>query len=768
MVTRSVNEHKVPENIRWQRDFYEALLEAQSDVGEGLLFVEDGRIHYVNEAFCLISGYSATELTALPTFLDLVAPDERQIIEDWVHRRLRGERVESCYEAVILHKSGRNVNVDVAISTLAKENRLPQFVAIVRDITARRRSEARLTSSLAVLVAVHEAGRALNSTLEQKEIGKRLLGIMLRVCELNAAVINLQDIGGRSDVLAVVGSETFWRGASATAEAQVARLRALRSKEHQVFRLGRPEESDIPWLALCLPLVIQGRVIGVLEAYGPEALAEKATLETLESLARQGASALENARLYQKVAKQKRQLEDLVGKLLVAREEERRRVAYDVHDGLTQLAFAAHQNLQAYVDDRPTESHLSQMKLDRALDLVKRTVEEARRVIATLRPPALDNLGLAVALRSQLDSLKVEGWDVAFDEDLWVKRLPPDIEAAIYGIAQEALTNVRKHSGTTLVHVTLTQLGKRICLRVRDWGRGFDGALPPGVGNALGERVGLCSMQERVALLGGECVIHSQPGAGTCVVAEIPLPDDTLAQGKQILSPQNMTSPSRLLIADDHALAREGLRTLLTSEPDLQIVGEAANGREALELCRRLRPDLVLMDARMPKMDGLKAARAIKVEYPATIILVLTAYEDPDYLLEAIRAGVSGYVIKDATKHNLISSVRGALSGDHPLHHDLAMQLLQSLANEDGQESGHPRGSGKRAELLPELLTPRELEVLRLLAQGQTNRQISQVLVVSPATVKVHVEHILEKLKVADRTQAAVRASEIGLLDPRE
>jgi DNA-binding NarL/FixJ family response regulator/signal transduction histidine kinase len=588
---------------------------------------------------------------------------------------------------------------------------------------------------------------------------------MLRICDLRAASMSLHDEVGRSDVLAAVGPEGLWRIASATAEAQVARLRALESKEHQPFSLEPAEDGGMPLVGLCLPLVVRNRIIGMVEAYGPKGLVEKTTVRTFESLARQAASALENARLYQKVADHERRLKSLVGKLLVAREEERRRVANDLHDGLTQLAVAAHENLQAYADDSQPSSQFDQEKLDRTLELVKRTVGEARRVIAGLRPRVLDDQGLAAALRSQIDSLKAAGWEIEYYEDLWEERLPAEIETSLYGIAQEALTNVRKHAATTRVHVTLTQMGERICLRVRDWGHGFDSALPPQGDNVPGEQMGLCSMRERIALLGGDFTIRSKPGAGTCVLAEIPLPGATLAHRKQDPNPQSRTSPIRLLIADDHALVREGLQTMLASESDLEIVGEAADGREAIELCRRLRPDLVLMDARMPKMNGLAAARAIKAEDPATIILMLTAFGNPDYLREAVRAGASGYVIKDATKHDLIGSVRGALRGEHPLHQELAMQLLQRLAGEDGQETEAPRDSGNQTEPLPEVLTRRELEVLRLLAQGQTNRQISQQLVVSAATVKVHVEHILEKLKVSDRTQAAVWASENGLLD---
>jgi DNA-binding NarL/FixJ family response regulator len=227
-------------------------------------------------------------------------------------------------------------------------------------------------------------------------------------------------------------------------------------------------------------------------------------------------------------------------------------------------------------------------------------------------------------------------------------------------------------------------------------------------------------------------------------------------------------APARLLVADDHTVAREGVRAMLASESSLEVVGEAQNGREALDLCRLLQPDLVLMDVRMPELDGLEATREIKAKHPDTNVLVLTTYEDLDYLFEAVKAGAVGYVIKDATKRELVDAVRRALDGQTSLDQELAMRLLQRLGSVEEQGAVPPYGSATSLEMLPESMTPRELEVLRLLARGLTNRQISRELVVSAATVKVHIEHLLAKLGVSDRTQAAVRASQAGLLDQAE
>ena len=223
----------------------------------------------------------------------------------------------------------------------------------------------------------------------------------------------------------------------------------------------------------------------------------------------------------------------------------------------------------------------------------------------------------------------------------------------------------------------------------------------------------------------------------------------------------------RVLVADDHELVRDGFRRMLGYEEDLEVVGEARDGREAVELCRRLDPDLVLMDVRMPKMDGLEATRAIKAEQPAVGVLVVTTYDNPDYLLEAIKAGAAGYVLKDAPNRQLTNAIRRALDGESPLNQELASQLIRRLAGEATQPAQEPASvaEGRGAEAAPLLkeLTLRELEVLKLVARGKTNQEIAEGLSISKATAKVHIKHIISKLEVSDRTQAVVRALELGL-----
>ena len=226
-------------------------------------------------------------------------------------------------------------------------------------------------------------------------------------------------------------------------------------------------------------------------------------------------------------------------------------------------------------------------------------------------------------------------------------------------------------------------------------------------------------------------------------------------------SPEQGHEPTRLAIVDDHQLAREGLRDMLADAVDIEVVGEAANGREALLLCSRLHPDLVLMDVRMPEMDGLAATREIKQRYPETSVMMVTMHENPDYLLEALKAGAAGYVLKDAPRDEVLTAVRRVREGESSLDPELAARLLRRLATENGG-----RGGARSAEedLAVDSLTPRELEVLALVARGSSNAEIGEALHLAPSSVKTHVSHLLAKLGLADRVHLVVFAYEHGLV----
>ncbi len=233
-------------------------------------------------------------------------------------------------------------------------------------------------------------------------------------------------------------------------------------------------------------------------------------------------------------------------------------------------------------------------------------------------------------------------------------------------------------------------------------------------------------------------------------------------------------SPARLLIAEDFALVREGMRMMLSGNPDLEVVGEAENGKQAVDLCRSLEPDLVLMDVRMPEMDGLETTKVIKEAQPGVSILMVTTHRNPDYLLEAVKSGAAGYILKESSAQELLDAVRRVLGGEPTLDHGLAMRLLERLPQQSEKNTGrdqqpafeHPEGKPKDSDPTPlkSLLSEREIEALRLMALGKTNRQIAQDLTISLSSVKTYVQRIIKKLRVSDRTQASVKAIELGLL----
>lgn len=220
-----------------------------------------------------------------------------------------------------------------------------------------------------------------------------------------------------------------------------------------------------------------------------------------------------------------------------------------------------------------------------------------------------------------------------------------------------------------------------------------------------------------------------------------------------------LDAPARIVIVDDHDFVRAGIKIMLSGEPDLWIVGEATDGQEAVELCSRERPDLTLMDVRMPRVDGLAATRTLKRRFPGMSVLMLTMHENQDYLLEAIKAGAAGYVLKDAPYQELVDAIRKVLGGESALDQNLATNLLHRLANEQRMPFR------ERHDKLSQPLTPRELEVLESLALGRTNREIAEDFVISVGTVKNHVEHIIAKIGASDRTQAVVRGLQLGLID---
>ncbi|MNZ53416.1 Transcriptional regulatory protein LiaR [compost metagenome] len=223
-----------------------------------------------------------------------------------------------------------------------------------------------------------------------------------------------------------------------------------------------------------------------------------------------------------------------------------------------------------------------------------------------------------------------------------------------------------------------------------------------------------------------------------------------------------------LLLVDDHAMVRRGLQVFLSTQPDIKVIGEASNGREALERTAELQPDIILMDLHMPVMDGIETAKQLRVSHPQVKIIVLTSFSDQDHVLPAIRVGIKGYLLKDIEPEALVVAIRKVHSGQVELHSAAASQLMNLMAASTPEQldvsNSDLNGSSTTSVTITgsELLTPREQEVLDLIALGMSNKEIASKLVITEKTVKTHVSHVLGKLNLSDRTQAAIFALKSG------
>ena len=221
--------------------------------------------------------------------------------------------------------------------------------------------------------------------------------------------------------------------------------------------------------------------------------------------------------------------------------------------------------------------------------------------------------------------------------------------------------------------------------------------------------------------------------------------------------PAGTTEPIRVLIADDHELMRTGFRLILDAQDDIEVVGGAIDGADAIRQFERLHPDVVVMDVRMPAMDGIEATRRLSVADPPARVLILTTFDLDEYVYEALRAGASGFLLKDRPSEELVAAVRVIAAGEALLAPSVTRRLIEEFAKRPGA-AGPPAGLDE--------LTPREREVLVLMAHGLSNTEIATSLFVAETTVKTHVGRVLQKLRLRDRAQAVVLAYESGLVQP--
>ena len=426
----------------------------------------------------------------------------------------------------------------------------------------------------------------------------------------------------------------------------------------------------------------------------------------------------------------------------VAVATERSRIARELHDVIAHslsvivVQAAAERRVLGPGRDSTAET------LDSIEQAGRQAMTELRRLLGLLRKsdgevslapqPGLGELGDLVA---EVREAGVEV-DMRTEGDLAV--LPRGLDLTAYRIVQECLTNVLKHAGAHRVEISLRCLGRCLDIDVTDDGTSAGATSPGGFG--------LVGMRERVIGLRGNGASRRPRRR------RIPGSREAASRGRRTGGAMTI----RVLIADDQELVRAGFRKLLDAEDTITVVGEAADGAQAVARATELAPDVVLMDIRMPRLDGIEATRRL-TRSTNVQVLVLTTYDLDEYVFEALRAGASGFLLKDSPPDTLISGIATVARGDALLAPSVTRRLITEFAR-------RPPRSAPRA--LPDL-TPRETEVLIQVARGLSNREIASQLFLGEATIKTYVGNILMKLDCRDRVQAVVAAYEAGVVEPR-
>lgn len=391
---------------------------------------------------------------------------------------------------------------------------LEQSLQHFANLASQRSDE--LQRSFNGLLLVRNSWEEIGSGRSKTELRNRLLEIVGRIPGVAASGLRLLH-GRQSRVWTVVGDRQLWRRIQRLRDVQHTRTGVLARRAIEGVTIT-PDGGE-PIRGYLIPLRAAGVVTGLLEVFAVAEFEQVGLPEILSSLVDQEVAAIERLRLHQALTDREKRLAVLIGKLMVAQEDERQRISYEVHEGVAQIAAATHMQLQAFAA-RHHFSQQVQTELDRIAELARKTVMDARRIIADLRPLALDDFGLVKALEIEVKRLQSEGWEVTFAPPMSFVRPPVAFETALFRVAHEALDNIKKHAGKARIQVSVDATETAITLIVEDWGVGFS---TDSVVRASAEHIGHESMQERVRFLRGTVNVTSVPGQGTRVEASLPL-----------------------------------------------------------------------------------------------------------------------------------------------------------------------------------------------------------------------------------------------------
>lgn len=413
--------------------------------------------------------------------------------------------------------------------------------------------------------------------------------------------------------------------------------------------------------------------------------------------------------------------------------EERDRLSKDLHDTMGHSYTSIIMGMETLRME--LKSKEGEQQLDSLLQLARNSMEEVRLYLHQL-DLSQESLPLAATLQQLTEEFKkhakVNVRTRIIGEEYMVSK---QSKMTLYRSLQESLTNAVRHGHSTEIIVSLHFEPQQIRLDVQDNGCGVE---------EWRDGFGLTAMKERVSQSQGRVIVYSKKGEGTLISCVLP---------KQI---QLANEQIRLCIVDDHSFIRESLHTILGGLEDLQVVGMAEDGERALELCERLKPDIVLMDLEMPNLDGIHATKMIKKKWPDIRVLILSTFQNTERAKEIIRNGADGYLLKSIDSRELAESIRLVYRGGKMITHDLFHRMW-----EENEETGLFES---RSDGIEYGLTKRELEILELLSQGSRYKTIASTLYLSNGTVRNYASNLYEKLGVKNREEAVQKAKDIGLL----
>ncbi|MDU8672783.1 MULTISPECIES: helix-turn-helix transcriptional regulator [Paenibacillus] len=413
--------------------------------------------------------------------------------------------------------------------------------------------------------------------------------------------------------------------------------------------------------------------------------------------------------------------------------EERDRLSKDLHDTMGHSYTSIIMGLEILRTELGTKD--GEQKIDSLLQLARNSMEEVRAYLHQIDSPQ-ESLPLTVTLQQLAEEFqkhaKVNVRTRIIGEEYIVSK---QAKMTLYRCLQESLTNAVRHGQSTEIIVSLHFEPQQTRLDVQDNGRGV---------GEWKDGFGLTAMKERATQLQGRVTVYSEKGEGTFISCVLP----RLVQ----LSDERI----RLCIVDDHSFIRDSLHTILDGQEDLEVVGVAEDGEQAVELCRSLNPDLILMDLEMPNQDGIRATQIIKETWPDIRVLILSTFQDTERAKEIMRSGADGYLLKSIESRELAETIRLVYRGGTVINQDLFHRMWDG---NDDEESVGPRSDGEEYGL-----TKRELEVLNLLSQGNRYKTISEKLYLSNGTVRNYASTLYDKLGVNNREEAVQKARDTGLL----